>query len=170
MELKEYITSQLMGFERNIQRVLDTLTQQEIDWRPSSGCNSIGLILFHLSRSDDSFLLANILGEKELWQTEKWFEKLGFPATENGSQYSVDQVNAFRSPPLKDITAYSQAVHAKIMESVKEMKPEQFDKKLTVPYFGETTVGALVAIMMDHSSQHIGEISYLRGMQRGIDK
>jgi uncharacterized damage-inducible protein DinB len=170
MEVKEYIVIQLTGLERNLQRVLEALTPQEIDWRPSSGCNSIGLILFHIARSDDSFVLANILGQKELWREDRWYEKLGFPATESASQYTTELVNAFCAPPLKDIVAYSQAVHARMVERVKEMKPDQFDKKLTVPFFGETTIGAMMAIMTDHASQHLGEISYLRGLQRGINK
>ena len=54
MELNEYITMQLDGAKRMMNRVLDTLQPAELAWRPACGCNSIGLILFHVIRSEDS--------------------------------------------------------------------------------------------------------------------
>jgi len=170
MDAKEYVVIELMGVERNVLRVMDTLTQQEIAWRPSCGCNSIGLILYHVARSDDSFTLPTLTGQKAVWETEKWCDRLGMPVTESGGQYTEEQVNAFNPPPLKDLAAYSQAVRSKLLASVQEMKPGQFDQKITVPFFGEMTVAAFIALMISHSSQHIGEMSYLRGLQRGLNK
>ena len=61
-------------------------------------------------------------------------------------------------------------MRSKLLACVQEMKPDQFDKKITVPFFGEMTVAGFIATMMGHSSQHIGEMSYLRGLQRGLNK
>ena len=63
MEAKDYLLVELDGLERNFQRVIDGLKQEEIAWRPAFGANSIGLILFHMARSEDSFFQAR-LGEK----------------------------------------------------------------------------------------------------------
>ena len=170
MELKEYIAAELIGLERSKTRVLESLTQQEIAWRPAPACNSIGLILFHIARTDDSFLLPTLSGQKEIWNIDKWCDKLGLPVTESGSQYSAEQVNSFCPPPLEDIAAYSQAVGAKILTRIQEMKPDEFDKKITLPFFGETNIASVIALMISHTAQHLGEISYLRGLQRGLDK
>lgn len=35
-------------------------------WRPASGCNSIGLILFHMARSEDSMMQARLKEEPEI--------------------------------------------------------------------------------------------------------
>jgi len=56
MELKAYIKNEFDGLKRVSTRILDTLTQQEMSWRPACGCNSMGLILFHIARSEDSFI------------------------------------------------------------------------------------------------------------------
>ena len=37
MELKDYIRMELDGVERNIKRVLNGLTQDEVLWRPACG-------------------------------------------------------------------------------------------------------------------------------------
>ena len=170
MDAKELVVMQMQNHERNLSRVLDSLTQDEIAWRPSNGCNSIGLILYHLARADDSFTLPTLTGQKAIWESEEWCGRLGMPATESGGQYSAEQVNAFVPPALKELSAYSQAVRSKLLAHVQAMPAEEFDKKITVPYFGEMTVGGFVGIMIDHASQHIGEMSYLRGLQRGLNK
>ena len=170
MELKEYICMELEGLERGVTRVINGLTQQELMWRPACGCNSIGLILFHMARSEDSFVQARIQSKPEVWETEKWYKKLNLAENEAGAHYTVEQVNAFPVPELKDVLAYYDTVHARTMDYLKGMTPSTFDKKITLPRFGDLTVAAIFSITIGHTSQHIGEISYLRGLQRGMDK
>lgn len=170
MEIKEYIKMELGGLKRGFGRALKDLTRQELMWRPACGCNSIGLILFHVARSEDSLIQATIQGKPQIWEAEKWCEKLNLSAQETGSHYTVDQVNAFPVPELNDIMAYYDAVRAQTLEYVKGAHPEEFDKKVSMPPYGDLTIGAILSVIINHSAQHIGEISYLRGLQRGMDK
>jgi uncharacterized damage-inducible protein DinB len=56
MEAVEIIQSGLANTKRVIDRTLDGLTADELKWQPRSDANSIGLILFHMARSEDSFI------------------------------------------------------------------------------------------------------------------
>lgn len=171
MELKEYITGELNGLKRGMGRVLNGLGQQEMMWKPACGCNSIGLIIFHVARSEDMFVQARLLGKPELWETEKWFKRLNMAETEAGAHYTMDQVNAFPVPDMKDLLAYYDAVREKTLDYLKVSTPDVFDKKITLgPPFGEMATANILSIIVSHSAQHIGEISYLRGLQRGMDK
>ena len=170
MELQRYIGRELSGLKIAMDRVLDSLTQQEISWRPASGCNSTGLILFHVARSEDSFIQTRLKEKPQLWESDKWYEKFDLPVTEEGAHYTVDEVNTFQVPQLKDILAYGEAVRAKTKECLRGLNPEEFDRTITFPNFGELPVADIFALIVAHTSQHIGEISYLRGLQRGMDK
>ena len=170
MELKEYLQIELDGLERSIKRVLNGLTQDEVTWRPACGCNSIGLILFHNARSEDSFVQARIRGKPEIWTTGQWHVKLHLAENEAGAHYTAEQVNAFPVPKLEDIMAYYSNVRAVTLDYLKTMTAGDFDKKITMPRFDKLTIAAIFSIIIGHTSQHIGEISYLRGLQRGIDK
>jgi uncharacterized damage-inducible protein DinB len=170
MELPRYIGRELSGLKMAMERVLDSLTQQEVSWRPGSGCNSIGLILFHAVRSEDSFIQAMLQGKPEIWKSEKWYEKLNLPAEEEGAHYTVEQVNAFQVPELSDIMAYYDAVRTRTKEKLRAMTLEELDKEVTIPNFGEMPAATVFSFIVAHTSQHIGEISYLRGLQRGMDK
>ena len=170
MEIQRYIGRELSGLKMAMDRTLDSLIQEEISWRPSSGCNPIGLILLHMARSEDNFIQTRVKAEPQIWESEKWYEKLNLPVKEDGAHHTVEEVNAFKLPPLKDILAYYDAVRAKTKEYLKGMKPEELDKIITFQNFGDLPVASVFSLIVAHGSQHVGEISYLRGLQRGMDK
>jgi uncharacterized damage-inducible protein DinB len=171
MEIKEYMLVQVESFKGSVDRMLNGLTQQEITWRPSSGSNSIGLILFHVIKSEDSTIQSTLQGKKMLWETEKWYEKLNLPVTEGGAHYTADQVNDFKVPMLKDLLAYMDAARAKTIEYVKKVDVKELDRTIKVVWGkGESTIGGVFAFHLAHVTRHIGECSYIRGLQRGIDK
>ncbi|MBI4765112.1 MAG: DinB family protein [Deltaproteobacteria bacterium] len=170
METKDYILMELSGIKRGFGRALKDLTQQEVIWRPASGCNSMGLILLHVARSEDSFIQARIQGKPQVWVAEKWYEKMNLSAEDTGSHLTVDQVNCFPVPGQKDILDYYDAVRDQTKNYLKGIPPDELDKKVSMPPFGDLTIAAILSIIVNHSAQHIGEISYLRGMLRGMDK
>ena len=168
MELKDYILMELAGLERNVERVTSGLTDAEIAWRPCSGCNSIGLILFHIARSEDSFVQKTLKGGTELWETGRWWEKLKMPRDEAGAHYTTEQVNAFPTPKLAPLLRFYKAVAAQTVKYVKSLKKGDFDElvKMGGP-FGDAPRAAIFSLIVNHNAGHIGEMSYLRGMQRG---
>lgn len=170
MELQRYIGRELSGLKMAMERVLDSLTQHEIVWRPASGCNSIGIMLFHVARSEDSMIQGIIKGEAEIWKSEKWHEKLNLSIEEQGSHYTAEQVNAFQVPKLSDIMAYYEAVRSRTKECLRVLKIEDFDKEVTFPNYGNLPTASIFSVIITHTAEHIGEMSYLRGLQRGMDK
>lgn len=169
MEVKEYIRMEIEGLDRGLKRVIDGLKQEEITWRPASGCNSIGLILFHIFKSEDSFIQDRLKGKKELWETGKWYQQLNLDAKEAGAHYTVEQVDNFPVPALEAILRYGAAVRAATLAYIDTLKPADLEKKLKMPW-GEMPAAMLLSITASHATGHIGEISYLRGLQRGMDK
>ncbi len=170
MEVKEYVGLELENLKRGINRVLKDLNQQELIWRPACGCNSIGLILFHLARMEDIFVQGRMQEKSEVWKMGNWYQKLNMAENDVGAHYTVEQVNAFTLPKLEDVLAYYDAVRAATKDYLQTMTSATFEKKITAPRFGEVTIAFLFALIIGHTSQHIGEISYLRGLQRGMDK
>ena len=86
-----------------------------------------------------------------------------------------------------DLQAYFEAVRKRTLEYVKDLTPEKLDKKISLPPpprdttaaktdrpqrspFSDATVGSILLMNLTHLAQHVGEISCLRGHQRGLDK
>ncbi|MCJ7743767.1 MAG: DinB family protein [Dehalococcoidales bacterium] len=170
MEMKDFIKGALDRAKQGTTRAVDGLSHNELIWRPGPECNSIGLILFHQTRFEDSFVQGRIVGNPQVWESDKWYEKFNMPASESGSGYTAEQLAAFRVPELKDLLGYADAVRAKTLEYLKSAPNNEFDRVINMPRFGDVAVGALLALVIVHMAQHAGEIAYLRGVQRGMNK
>lgn len=170
MELTDFIQAALQGTQRGVKRATDGLTAHELDWRPGPEANSIGLILFHMARSEDTFIQATIQHKTTVWESAKWHDRLGIPATDSGARYTLEQVSVFKVPELEDLLGYAEAVRAKTNEYLKELTPAKCDQKVAWGPTGESTIGSLLALVVNHAAQHVGELSYLRGLQRGANK
>lgn len=169
MDAKEYIKASLERSKGGLTRVTNTLTQEELGWRPASGCNSIGIILFHIARSEDSFIQSRLQDSPQVWESEKWFDKLGMDKDEAGSHYTVEQVNEFTVPDMEKLVAYQDAVRETTLAYLDTLSADDLDRKVTMP-FGDFNVAGILALTVSHAAGHAGEMSYLRGMLRGMDK
>jgi len=186
MEMKEFIQNGLENIKRLFDRTLDGLTPEELKWQPRSDANSIGLILFHSIRSEDSSI-HRLQDKPQLWESEKWYQKFNKAIDDGGAHYAAEQVAAFVVPDMKDVTAYAEAVRKDTLEYLKGLKQKDFDKKVNLPPPPASMampagrpnpprppfnpiVGSMLLMLMTHLSEHAGEISYIRGLQRGMDK
>jgi hypothetical protein len=189
MDAKEIIKVGLENTKRSVDRVLDSLTPAELKWQPRSDANSICLILFHMARLEDSFVQSLLQRKTQIWEAEKWYEKLGKDKSDSGSHYTAEQVASFSVPDFKDLQEYTASVRTRTLEFLKDMTPEKLDQKVELPPMGpprsaapggqstsprrptfEPIVGSMLLMTVTHLAQHAGEISYLRGLQRGMDK
>ncbi len=186
MEMKEFIQNGLENVKRGFDRTLDGLTPAELKWQPRPDANSIGLILFHSIRTEDSSIHM-LQGKPQLWESERWYQKFHKVINDGGAHYTAEQVAAFVVPDLKELLAYAEAVRKDTLEYLKGLKPEDFDKKVNMPPTParmaipvgrpapprppfNPIVGSRLLMLITHLSQHVGEISYIRGLQRGMDK
>ncbi len=170
MELRDFIQAGLDRVKQATTRTVDGLSHNELAWRPGPAANSIGLILFHQARMEDAFIQGRLQGKPQVWESEKWYQKLGLPINEIGSHYTVEQIAAFRVPELKDLVAYAEAVRSRTVEYLRDAPPGEFDKVINAPRLGDVKIGAYIALMLVHLAEHAGDISYIRGLQRGLDK
>ena len=183
MEATQLIRDGLANAKRVADKTIDGLNEDELNWQPKPGANSIGLILFHMFRSEDSFVQYLIQKKSPIWTSDKWCEKLCKPPTDSGSHYNAEQIDTFKVPRIEDLMAYGKAVREKTLEFVDRLTPEKLDAAVELPPIPHTPgqgtpprrpfepfVGSLLIMTVTHQAQHAGEISYLRGLQRGLDK
>jgi uncharacterized damage-inducible protein DinB len=175
MELKNLLKTGLESVKRIADRTLDGLTNEEVSWHPRPDANSIGLIFFHMARSEDNFVNRLIQGKPQLWETGKWYKKLNKGLEDGGAHYTAEQVAGFVVPDMKALQAYADAVRKQTLDYLAEVTPEALDREVIMPQMGPVkrppaSVGNILMMNVTHLNQHAGEISYLRGLKRGMDK
>ncbi len=174
MDTVELIKSGLENSTRGVKRTLDGMTADELKWHPRPDANSIGLILLHMARSEDNFIMSLIQGKKQVWETGGWYKKLGKTVEDAGAHYTEEQVAGFVVPDIEALQAYAGAVREQTLNYLEKMNPEKLDAKVEFPPDRhppfQPVVGGILLMNVTHLAQHAGEISYIRGLKRGMDK
>jgi hypothetical protein len=171
MTAKDLVLDGIERVKKAISRPLDGLSQSEIAWKPGPEANCIGFILLHTARTEDSFVNKRLLDKPQVWESGRWFEKLNLPVTETGSGYTREQLVTFNCPDIGNLMAYMDAVQAQTVEYVKQASCQELERKVTlVPSWGEIPVASAILFITMHAAQHAGEISYIRGLQRGLNR
>jgi hypothetical protein len=172
VNLSDFVLYNLDRIQQVLTEVLDSLTHEELTWRPGEEANPIGFILWHQVRCEDTYIQSLILQQPQVWVSEKWYQKLNLSGDpwDNGYDYTAEQIASFTVPELKDLLGYAEAVRGRTVACLTEITPEKLDEKVQQPSFGGITIGKLFSYMLCELTLHIGQIAYLRGLQRGLNK
>jgi len=116
-----------------------------------------------------------IQSKPQLWETGKWHDKLKKGLEDGGAHYTAEQVAEFVVPDMEALLAYAVAVRKQTLDYLVKLAPEALNREVIMPPMGPvkrppSNVGKILMMNVTHLSQHAGEISYLRGLKRGMDK
>ncbi len=167
MEIKEVILKSLEQSQGYLTKALDGLTQEEVAWSPNAECNNIAFILWHTARVEDFFVNRVIQHGKELYEAAGWQEKLDTPI--KAYQYTVEELQTWPVPKLEVLREYANAVREKTLALIKSISPEKLSE-VPRPERSPDSIGAILGRISTEIALHTGQIAYLRGAQRGLDK
>jgi uncharacterized damage-inducible protein DinB len=167
MDAKGLLLKSLEESHDYLTKALDGLTQEEATWSPSPECNSIAFILWHMIRVEDFFVNRVIQHGKELYETKKWQEKLGTPAKAYG--YTVEELRAWPAPKLQILREYANSVRENTLAFLNSLPTEKLSE-VPRPDRSPDSIGVMLEHVTTEIALHAGQISYLRGVQRGLDK
>jgi hypothetical protein len=140
-----------------------------MEWRPGEA-NSIAFILFHITRSEDLNIQTRMQGRPQVWVTGKWFEKFGLAADETSFGWTEERLASFKFPKPKIMLAYTDGVRVETDAFFTDLTPASLERIINVSYLGDIPAGRQLARMVVHLSGHIGEMSYIRGLKRGLNR
>ncbi len=164
MDALRFISDSLRQVHVRIMATCDGLTQEQVLWRPAPHANSIGFILWHVSRGED-IAAARLSGggvETSLWVSERWHERFGQSqdAPDPGDRMGFQALNIPEVGVLRD---YSEAVHARMQSVLSSMTSAGLDRP--DPGSPDRPAAASLRHLITHKNNHHGQIDYIRGLQ-----
>lgn len=160
------------GFDRVHGAVIDAvtgLTPQQLAARPDPDANSIGWLVWHLSRVMDGHL-APAFDTEQLWVSQGWYDAfdLPFPPEDDGYGHSSEDVAAVRADG-DQLLAYFEAVYTRTTGLLALPEAQDLDRFITLPDGLPVPFGMRVAATLVDVSQHTGQAAYVRGLiERGV--
>jgi uncharacterized damage-inducible protein DinB len=167
MDAKELLLRSLEESYGYLTKALDGLTQEESTWSPSPESNSISFILWHMTRVEDFFVNRVIQRGKELYETKNWQERLGTPT--KAYQYTVEELQAWPAPKLEVLIKYAASVRESTLAFLNSIPPGRLSE-VPRPERSPDSIGVMLGHVSTEIAMHAGQIAYIRGIMRGLDK
>lgn len=155
------------GFGRvreEVHAVLDGLGLDEVTYRPTPRSNSIGWLVWHLTRIQDDHISA-VAGSEQKWTSEGWAERFGLPfePSETGYGQDPDEVARVRVDPQL-LAGYYDAVHAATVAFLGKVTDGQLDQVVDRRWNPPVTFGVRLVSVLCDDLQHVGQAAYVRGL------
>jgi hypothetical protein len=144
--------------------ILEGLSDDDLAWRPDPGANSIGWLVWHLTRVEDDHV-CDAAGVEQTWTADGWADRFGlpFPVDDHGFGQSASQVAKVRVNG--DLLAgYLAAVAERTHGYVATLEAADLDRVVDTRWDPPVTLGVRLVSVVNEVNQHVGQAAYLRGL------
>lgn len=141
------------------------LSADQLAWQPNPGANSIGWLVWHLTRVQDDHI-ADVAELEQVWTADGWFDRfdLQLDPADTGYAHGPDQVATVKiaSPDL--LTDYLDAVLEQTLTYLRGLGDADLDRVVDTNWDPPVTLGARLVSVVDDDTQHAGQAAYVRGL------
>ena len=148
-----------------VEGAVDGLTPEQLRTAPAEGANTVGWLVWHLTRVQDSHI-AELLGAEQVYVTGGWASRFGRESdpADTGYGHSAEEVTAVRPESSRALLDYYAAVHARTVAYLAGLKAEDLDRVVDEAWDPPVTLGVRLISILDDDVQHAGQAAYVRGL------
>jgi hypothetical protein len=163
----ELLTEAISRIRDGATRVVDGLTTDELAHRPPPGGNSIGWLVWHLTRIQDDHV-ADVAGLEQVWTAQGHADRFGLPfdVTATGYGQRDDDVATVRVT-ADLLTAYLAAVTTQTLGYLATVGADDLDRVVDKRWDPPVTLGVRLVSVVNDDMQHLGQAAYVRGLLSG---
>jgi len=163
----------MSALERNwgmVDRALEDVDDAMIGDRPNDESNSMGWLLFHMTRIVDRFVHTWCQEVPQVWAKDGWHEKFGLDdgIDTNGQGWTKEQVADWQLPAKESLLGYYDGVKAAATEYFGSLSASDMERQLTIDPRPPASIAAFLGVVVFDNCVHGGQIAYLRGYYKGM--
>lgn len=143
--------------------VTKDLTDELLNWTPSGTANPIAATLIHTINAEDSFIQKMVQGKGQLlWETGDWENKIGLKTLpRKGGGWEEARAGKYAASA---VLGYQEVVRAATDAYLETLTPGELERQIAM-FGNQRPVADALAMLVEHTAHHIGEITALKGMQ-----
>ncbi len=141
------------------------LDADQLSWAPSPGSNSVGWLIWHLTRVQDHHI-AEVLEADQLWVGGDWAPRCGLEPdpTNTGYGHTAAEVRSVRPDGPGVLIDYLRAVDARTSGFLEGLTAAELDREVDRRWTPPVTLGVRLVSVADDCLQHVGQAAYVRGL------
>ena len=144
---------------------VENLTPEQLRQAPAPGANTVGWLVWHLTRVQDSHV-AELLETDQVYLQGDWAPRFGLKPdpSDIGYGHTAEQVAAVAPESSAALTAYYTAVHERTSSYLEGLKAADYDRVVDENWDPPVTVGVRLVSVLSDDLQHAGQAAYVRGL------
>jgi uncharacterized damage-inducible protein DinB len=148
-----------------VRSAVEGLTAEQLHWAPAPGANSVGWLVWHLTRVQDHHL-GEVLEQSQIYLTGGWAEQFGLKAdpSDIGYGHTAAQVAGVRPANPQLLIDYYDAVHARTVEYLRGLSESDLDRVVDERWDPPVTLAVRLVSVVNDDTQHAGQAAYVRGL------
>ncbi|NYJ76422.1 mycothiol transferase [Allobranchiibius huperziae] len=145
--------------------IVHDLSTAELTWRPDRDANSVGWLVWHLTRVQDDHI-AGLTGDDQVWTADGWVSRFALPYDDDTLGYgqSSAEVGEFAVDDPALLTGYHEATHRATIAALRGFSAADYDRVVDEHWDPPVTLGARVVSVLNDITQHAGQAAYVRGL------
>ena len=165
MTVADVLADAFSRIQQLVSHTVGGLTAEQLAYRPNPDANSIGWLIWHLTRIQDDHI-ADAAGTEQVWTSEGWCERLGLPfdAGDTGDGHGPEQVAAVRIDQPEQLIGYHDAVYQRTSRFVAGLTEQSLTRVVDTNWDPPVTLGVRLVSVLGDDWQHVGQAGYLRGL------
>jgi uncharacterized damage-inducible protein DinB len=164
MDAKDVLTEAFGRLPELVHTAVHGLTPEQLRSQPAEGANSIGWLVWHLTRVQDDHV-AEVMDADQIYATGDWASRFGLKdATETGYGHDAAQVAAVAPESAQVLVDYYQAVHDRTVTYLAGLTEKDLDRVVDDNWDPPVTLGVRLISVYDDDAQHAGQAAYVRGL------
>jgi hypothetical protein len=162
--VRELLRDAFTRLIEHVDEVTSGLTDDQANYRPTPGANSVAWLIWHSARVQD-IQLAPIAGVEQVWTAGGWVDRFGLdlPYNDTGYGHGPDEVAKVQAP-VELLGGYYHAVHEMTLEFVAGVTGDDLERIVDRNWDPPVTASARLVSIIDDCAQHLGQAAYLVGI------
>ena len=165
MEINELLIEAYDRLPDLIRSAVDGLSPEQLHWAPAPGANSVGWLIWHLTRVQDHHL-GEVLDREQVYLSSGWAARFGLKAdpSDIGYGHTPAQVAGVRPESAQSLVEYYDAVHARTRAYLSGLTGADLDRVVDERWSPPVTLGVRLVSVLNDDTQHVGQAAYVRGL------
>ena len=148
-----------------VRSAVDGLSPSDLARAPAPGANTVGWLVWHLTRVQDDHV-AEVAGVEQAYTDAGWADRfaLPFPPGAHGYGFSSEDVGRTDITDPQLLLDYHADVHRRTAEFLRTLSAADLDRVVDERWDPPVTLGVRLLSVIGDDLQHAGQAALLRGL------
>jgi hypothetical protein len=148
----------------SVRGATEGLSEEQLAFRIDPGANSIGWLIWHLTRVQDDHI-ADAAGLEQVWISGGWDKKFGLELDRLSTGYGHTRTEVAKvRVSAKNLIAYYDAVHEQTIEYVSGLTDADLPRVVDTAWEPPVTLAVRLVSVVHDCMEHVGQAQFIRGV------